>query len=93
MAGSHGKFKNTIILLDDLGIYLHPSGQKDLLKTLERISRSNQIVYATNCPHMIDRDKLTRVRLVSKKKGKGTVIRSRVEKHQPVSSSVSEAVE
>jgi predicted ATP-dependent endonuclease of OLD family len=87
MAGSHGEFKNTIILLDDLGIYLHPSGQKDLLKTLESISRSNQIVYVTNCPYMIDRDKLTRVRLVSKKKGKGTVIRSRVEKRQPVSSS------
>jgi predicted ATP-dependent endonuclease of OLD family len=79
MAGSHGELKNTIILLDDLGIYLHPSGQKDLLKTLETISSSNQIVYSTHSPYMIDKGKLARMRVVSKRKGKGTLIKSRAE--------------
>lgn len=73
-AGSGGEFKNTIILLDDLGIYLHPSGQRDLLNTLEKIAESNQFVFSTHSPFMIDREKLYRVRIVSKKEPKGTTI-------------------
>jgi len=73
-AGSKGEFENTIILLDDPGVYLHPSGQKDLLKTLERISKSNQVVFSSHSPFMIDRQKFKRIRIVSKKAGKGTLI-------------------
>lgn len=73
-AGSKGEFENTVILLDDPGVYLHPSGQKDLLDTLERISQSNQIIFSTHSPFMVDRKKLKRTRIVSKKKGKGTLI-------------------
>jgi len=74
MAGSKGEFKNTVLLLDDPGVYLHPSGQKDLLKTLEKIAESNQIIFSTHSPFMVDREKLDRIRIVSKQIGKGTLI-------------------
>lgn len=72
-AGSKGEFKNTILLLDDPGVYLHASGQKDLLKTLERISKSNQIVLSTHSPFLVDRDKTNRIRIVSNE-ARGTKI-------------------
>ena len=74
MAGSKGEFKNTILLLDDPGVYLHPSGQKDLLNTLEKIAESNQIIFSTHSPFMVDREKLNRIRIVSKQIEKGTLI-------------------
>lgn len=73
-AGSKEEFKNTILLLDDPGVYLHASGQKDLIKTLEKISESNQIVISTHSPFMIDIDRLERIRIVSKLEDKGTII-------------------
>jgi predicted ATP-dependent endonuclease of OLD family len=76
MVGSRGEFKNTVLLLDDLGVYLHRSGQRDLVATLERIAKSNQIVFSTHSPFMVDREKLMRIRIISKKEGKGTCIRS-----------------
>lgn len=73
-AGSKEEFKNTIILLDDPGVYLHASGQKDLIKTLEKISELNQIVISTHSPFMIDIDKLERIRIVSKLEKEGSII-------------------
>lgn len=73
-AGARGELRNTIILLDDPGVYLHPSGQKDLLNTLEELSESNQIVFSTHSPFMVDRNKLDRVRIVSRTEEKGTLI-------------------
>lgn len=67
-AGSKGELKNTVILLDDPGVYLHPSGQRDLLNTLEKISTHNQIIFTTHSPFLIDRKNLQRVRIVSKEK-------------------------
>lgn len=66
MAGSRGEFTNTVLLLDNPGLLLHPSGQKDLLKTLEEISKTNQMVFATHSPFLIARKRLDRVRLVLK---------------------------
>lgn len=74
MAGSKKEFKNTIILLDDPGVYLHASGQKDLIKTLEEISKSNQIVISTHSPFMINKDKLERIRVVTRLESEGTII-------------------
>ncbi len=92
-AGSRGELKNTIILLDDHGVYLHPSGQKDLLDTLEKISESNQIIFSTHSPFMIDRRRLKRIRIVSKKEGEGTLIEEKYYKSdydalQPIRASI-----
>lgn len=57
---------------------MHPSGQKDLLKILEEIAKTNQIVFATHSPFLIDRKRLDRVRLVLKSGYKeGTTIKEK----------------
>ncbi len=70
-AGSKNEFKNTILLLDDPGVYLHPLGQEDLKKTLEQLSASNQLVFVTHSPFMIYREHLERTRIVDKESEKG----------------------
>lgn len=93
MAGSRGEFKNTVILLDDPGVFLHPSGQKDLLNTLERISDSNQVIFSTHSPFMVDREKLGRIRIVSKEEDTGSLLQdkfyvSQFDALQPIRASI-----
>lgn len=60
-----------IFLFDEPGLYLHPSGQTDLMKVLDTIGRSSQIVYSTHSIFMINRAFPTRHRLLIKTE-KGT---------------------
>jgi hypothetical protein len=69
MAGSQGELRNRILLLDNPGLPLHPQGQKDLLRTLNKISDNNQIILATHSPFLIDRENLDRLR-IAKKRGR-----------------------
>ncbi len=79
MAGSKEEFENTVLLLDDAGVYLHPSGQKDLLRTFEKIAENNQIVYSTHLPYMIPKEHLERVRILSKEENEvGTLIKEKL---------------
>lgn len=66
--------ENTIILLDDPGVHLHPSAQKDILKLMKRMSKEKQIFFSTHSPSMIDRNNLKSVNLVVKDQYKGTNI-------------------
>ena len=70
-AGSKNELRNTVLLLDDPGVFLHPLGQEDLKKTLEQLSASNQLVLVTHSPFMIYRDHLERTRIVDKESEKG----------------------
>ena len=74
MAGAKGELKNAILLLDNLGWVLHPSGQKNLLKALEKIADTNQIVIATHSPFLIDKNKLERIRIIERKENEGTKV-------------------
>lgn len=77
-AGSHGELQNTVLLLDDPGIHLHPSGQRDLLNTIERLSKDNQFIFATHSPFLIDRQRLDRIRIVDKQgQRRGTTLREK----------------
>jgi predicted ATPase len=67
------KRDNTIYLIEEPGIHLHPSGQKDLVRLFEILSKKFQIVYTTHSPFMINRTYPQRVRLVSKTR-KGTEV-------------------
>jgi len=60
------KANEFIFLLDEPGLHLHPSGQKDLTNLLENLSLKNQLVYTTHSPFMINREHPERVRLVTK---------------------------
>lgn len=71
-----GRTNEYIFLIDEPGIHLHPSGQKDLVRVLEDLSLKNQIFYTTHSPFLIDRKYPDRVFLVTKDKT-GTKIDSR----------------
>ena len=64
-----------VFLIDEPGIHLHPSGQKDLVKVLEDLALKNQLIFTTHSPFMINRDFPHRVRLVTKNR-EGTLIDS-----------------
>jgi AAA domain, putative AbiEii toxin, Type IV TA system/AAA ATPase domain len=56
--------KDAILLLDEPGLHLHPSLQARLVNFLDRISETNQILYSTHLPFLIDASHFERVRTV-----------------------------
>lgn len=56
--------KNFILLLDEPGLNLHASAQKDLLRFIEDLSSNYQVLYTTHSPFMIDSVNLQRVRTI-----------------------------
>jgi len=55
---------DAILLLDEPGLSLHPIAQKDLSKFFENLSHTNQLLYTTHSPFMVDADHLDRVKAV-----------------------------
>lgn len=82
---SHG---NVILLLDEPGLTLHGTAQKDLLRYFaEQIAPKHQLIYTTHSPFMVPADDLASVRTVEdvvtrdardRKQSKGTKIRADV---------------
>jgi AAA domain, putative AbiEii toxin, Type IV TA system len=57
--------KPMILLLDEPGLFLHASAQKDLLRFIEKeINSHHQVIYTTHSPFMIDPAQFERVRIV-----------------------------
>lgn len=75
---SENTHKDAILLLDEPALFLHPMGQKDVLKrTLPQLAEKNQILYSTHSPFMIDLSKpeaLHTVTLVKKGSNNVTTI-------------------
>ncbi len=61
---SSGSHKDTILLLDEPGHSLHPLAQRLLSAFFDNLSKSNQILYSTHSPFLIDADRLERARKV-----------------------------
>lgn len=72
---NEAKANEYLFLLDEPGLHLHPSGQKDLTHLLEDLSQKNQLIYTTHSPFMINRDNAERVRVVTKGE-KGTEVKN-----------------
>ena len=68
------KLEKFIFLIEEPEISLHPQGQKDLLSYLEELAESNQIIYTTHSPFMINRLRMDRVKVIKKERSKGTQI-------------------
>jgi hypothetical protein len=64
---SNGQYKNCILLLEEPGIHLHYSAQRDLLRVFERLRGSNTILYTTHLASMVDLGYPERVRIVEAK--------------------------
>lgn len=61
---SQDSHQGSILLLDEPGLSLHPLAQRDLSKFFENLSQTNQILYTTHSPFMVDPDQLDRVKAV-----------------------------
>ena len=61
---SKGHHKNTILLLDEAGLTLHPLAQKDLAQFFNGLSNENQIIHTTHSPFLIDTSNVDRCRVV-----------------------------
>lgn len=61
---SEGEFENCILLLEEPGVHLHYSGQRDLLRVFEGLAETNTILYTTHLASMVDQANPERVRIV-----------------------------
>ncbi len=61
---STGDHEGAILLLDEPGLSLHPLAQKDLSKFFDSLSETNQLLYTTHSPFLVDPDHLDRVKAV-----------------------------
>lgn len=64
---SDGDFENCILLLEEPGVHLHYSGQRDLLRVFEQLAEKNTILYTTHLASMVDQSNPERVRIVEAK--------------------------
>ncbi|MCT4123974.1 AAA family ATPase [Elizabethkingia anophelis] len=55
---------NTILLLDEPGLSLHPIAQYDLAKFFKKLSEDNQLLYTSHSPFLVDMDNLANVKAV-----------------------------
>lgn len=61
--------ENTILLIDEPEVGLHPSGARHLLKELIKISTTNIVFFSTHSIFMIDREEINRHLIVKKESG------------------------
>lgn len=66
-----------IILIDEPGLFLHATAQRDILKNLEEAAKETQVIFSTHSPYLLEDTKLNRIRLVFKNE-KGTRIENKV---------------
>jgi len=59
-----GEFEDCVLLLEEPGVHLHFTGQRDLLKVFERLAEDNTILYTTHLASMVDLAHPERVRII-----------------------------
>ena len=57
---------NSIILVDEPEISLHPSWQQKIIKVYENIGENNQLIIATHSPHIVSDIKAEQLRIMKK---------------------------
>ena len=63
------------LLLDEPGLHLHASAQKDLLELFESVAQNSQIIYTTHSPFMINKNYPERIRgIIKLESPKGTTV-------------------
>lgn len=61
---TNGDFENCVLLLEEPGVHLHFTGQRDLLAVFERLAEHNTILYTTHLASMVDLAHPERVRII-----------------------------
>ena len=67
-----------IILIDEPGLFLHATAQKDILNKLEDSAKEIQLIFSTHSPYLLEADKLNQIRLIYRTKKAGTKIENKV---------------
>jgi len=90
LASTGKHYKNNILLFDEPGIQLHPSGQKDLLTILDTLGQAHQVIYTTHSPFMINRNFPSRTRVLQKEGRQGTTVihKPDINRLEPLRSSI-----
>ncbi len=72
---TEGLDRDLVLLLDEPGLSLHATAQRDLLRLIEdRVASRHQVLYSTHSPFLVDAQHLERVRTVVDEDGRGTVV-------------------
>jgi predicted ATP-dependent endonuclease of OLD family len=71
---------SNIILIDEPGLFVHATAQRDILKKLEDSSKNTQIIFSTHSPYLIEPNKWHRLRLLFKNDKIGTIIENKIHK-------------
>lgn len=67
--------RRTILLLDEPGLNLHATGQRDVLAFIERkLAPKHRVMYTTHSPFLIDPQRIDRVRTVQDLGDQGTTV-------------------
>ncbi len=74
LAPKYTSHHGLLLLIDEPAIHLHPRAQKDIVKMIEKITDTYQIVYSTHSPFLINKNFPQRIRLLVKDREKGTEI-------------------
>lgn len=64
LAESKDAHKNCVLLLDEPGLSLHPNAQTDLIRFFNQLSDTNQLIYTTHLPFLVDYNNLDKVKAV-----------------------------
>lgn len=56
--------KGAILLLDEAGLSLHPLAQKDLIAFFDNLAKTNQLIYTTHSPFLVDPSNIDRAKVV-----------------------------
>lgn len=75
---SNGQFADCILLLEEPGIHLHYTAQRDLLAVFERLKDANTILYTTHLASMVDLGYPERVRMVENIEGSKATVKAGV---------------
>lgn len=71
---TQGDLQNSILLLDEAGLSLHPMAQKDLIAFFKELSNNNQIIHTTHSPFLVDTNNIDNVKLAYVDNGGHTVL-------------------
>ena len=71
------EYRNAILLLDDPGVLLHPSGHKDLLRRFNGyLDDEVRTIYSTHLPSLINKASIDSIRVVYREAGETHVVKN-----------------
>jgi hypothetical protein len=74
MHETKGSFKEAVLLLDEPGLHLHAAAQRDLLKRLGEYAKTNQLIYTTHLPFMVDFRRFDNVWVCEERPSSGSTV-------------------